>query len=69
VTTNNKENAELLSEGLVSVTYAREYLGVCRATIYVLMDKGELAYTKIGGSRRIPRKALVALAEKNLVAK
>ena len=58
----------LVNEGLVTIAAAGEFLGLSRATLYALMDRGELAYCKIGGARRIPRKALVALAERNLVA-
>jgi excisionase family DNA binding protein len=63
---NQQENG-LVADGLVSVAEACKFLGLSRATLYVLMDKGELAYCKIGGSRRIPRRALTGLAEKSLV--
>jgi excisionase family DNA binding protein len=58
---------DLVGEGLVSVAEACAFLGVSRSTCYVLMDDGELPYCKIRGARRVPRKALVALAEKSLV--
>jgi excisionase family DNA binding protein len=57
----------LVADGLVSVAEACKFLGLSRATLYVLMDKGDLQYCKIGGARRVPRKALIALAERNLV--
>lgn len=56
----------LMSEGLATVEEAREFLGLSRSKVYSLMDGGELAYVKIGRARRIPRRALTALAEKNL---
>jgi excisionase family DNA binding protein len=58
----------LVADGLVSVSEAGKFLNLSRATLYVLMERGELPYCKIGGARRIPRKALVELAERSLVA-
>jgi excisionase family DNA binding protein len=58
---------DLVGEGLVSVAEACEFLGVSRSTAYVLMDGGDLPYCKIRGARRVPRKALTALAKKSLV--
>jgi excisionase family DNA binding protein len=57
----------LVHDGLRSVAEACEFLGVSRSTLYLLMDGGQLAYCKIRGARRIPYRALVALAEKCLV--
>jgi excisionase family DNA binding protein len=57
----------LVSDGLRSIAEACEYLSVSRSTLYLLMDGGELAYCKIRGARRIPYRALVALAAKCLV--
>jgi excisionase family DNA binding protein len=54
--------------GLASVKDAERYLGLSRATIYQLMEKGELRYAKIGRSRRIPWSALEQLVEKSMVA-
>jgi excisionase family DNA binding protein len=59
----------LMAEGLMRVADATRFIGLSRATLYLLMDRGDLPYCKIGGARRIPRKALVELAEKNLVAR
>jgi excisionase family DNA binding protein len=59
--------AGLMADGLTSVSEAGRFLGLSRTTLYELMDAGELPYCKIGGARRIPRKALVALAKKCLV--
>jgi excisionase family DNA binding protein len=58
----------VVGDGLVTVAEACKFLGLSRATLYVIMDKGDLQYCKIGGARRIPRRALVALAEQSLVA-
>jgi excisionase family DNA binding protein len=56
----------VVADGLVSVAEACEFLGVSRSSLYVLMDKGSLKYCKIGGARRVPRRALVELAERSL---
>ncbi len=49
---------DILSEGVVSVDEACEFLSVGRTSIYDLMDKQVIPWTKVGGRRRIPRKAL-----------
>jgi excisionase family DNA binding protein len=54
-------------DGLVSIREAAEFLSVCPASIYNLNSRGQLPFVKIGGSRRIPRRALVELAERNLI--
>lgn len=59
-----KEN--LVEDGLVSVTNAMAFLSVGRSTLYELMDKGVLPYAKIGRSRRIPKRALIQLAQATL---
>jgi excisionase family DNA binding protein len=57
----------LMADGLVSVPEACGFLSVSRATVYQLMADGRLAYCKVGHCRRIPRRALVELAEASLV--
>jgi excisionase family DNA binding protein len=49
----------LVQEGLAKLQEAEAYLGVCRATLYKMMDGGELAYVKLGKSRRVPWRALI----------
>jgi excisionase family DNA binding protein len=63
----HKETANLLSDGLMTVNEACEWLGFGRTRVYQLMGSGELVYVKIGNSRRVPRKALVELAARGLV--
>lgn len=58
---------ELVGDGMDTVKGAAEFLRVSIATIYNLMGNGELPYAKIGRSRRIPRRALIELASRNLV--
>ena len=59
-------NTELVADGLLSIDEACEFLSVGRSTLYELMDAGKLPFTKIGRSRRIPRRALVELAAAGL---
>jgi excisionase family DNA binding protein len=54
-------------EGFVSVNHAMQYLALCRASIYKLMDSGDIPYAKFGRSRRIPRAALIEFGKKNTV--
>jgi excisionase family DNA binding protein len=60
--------ANVTRDGLVTVEEAAKFLGLSRAFIYVLMERGELRSCRIGRTRRIPRASLVALAEKSLVS-
>lgn len=56
----------LVSDGLVPLPQAMAFLSVSRSTLYELMDQGVLPYAKIGRSRRIPKRALVELAQRTL---
>jgi excisionase family DNA binding protein len=64
------ESAELraVAEGFASLTEAGEYLCLSRATLYKIMDAGELAYARFGRSRRVPWAALKEYAAKAIVA-
>jgi excisionase family DNA binding protein len=64
---NDEAKYELVSGGLDQVPEAARFLGVSRSQVYKLMDQGCLPYVKIGKSRRIPHRAVVELAAKNLV--
>lgn len=59
----------LVREGLDRIEEAAEFLGLSRSYIYKLMDRGELAYVKVGRSRRIPHQAVLELAARHLVAR
>ncbi len=59
----------LSSDGFIDVAGASDFLKLSRATIYSLMERGEIPYAKFGKSRRIPRRALQEFAEKNLVVR
>lgn len=49
------------ADGVISVTKAPEFCGVCKRQLWELMDRGELPWTKPARDRLIPRRALVAL--------
>ncbi|MBE3597535.1 MAG: helix-turn-helix domain-containing protein [Limnochordaceae bacterium] len=59
---------QLVADGLLTVKQAAEFLGISRSQVYALMERGELPYVKIGSSRRIPKRALIAFAARHLVA-
>ena len=59
-------NEQLVEGGLVSIEEAMAFLSVGRSTLYELMDQGLLPWAKIGRSRRIPRNALIQLAQLTL---
>ncbi len=55
-------------DGLARLSEATEFLGISRASLYVLMDRGVLPFTNVGlRCRRIPWRALESLVEKNLI--
>ena len=60
------EQQALIADGPMTVKEAAEFLRLSRSSVYVLMDHGELAFVKLGRSRRIPRRALVELAASGL---
>lgn len=63
----NLQAENLVGDGLVGIKEAARFLQISVAGLYALMGRGELAYCKIGRSRRIPKRALVELATKSMV--
>jgi excisionase family DNA binding protein len=57
----------LLADGLMSVTEGAAFVGLGRTALYAQMEKGELAYVKLGRRRLIPKQALIEMAERGLV--
>ena len=60
------DSAELVADGLLTVRECGEFLHLSRSKIYELMDAGDLCYAKLGHSRRIPRRAVIELAAREL---
>jgi len=52
---------------LLTVAEAANQLALSRSTLYNLMDRGELAYVRIGRTRRIPQDELNRLIRESLV--
>lgn len=61
------DERSITGEGFVTVSEAAKFLSLSRAKIYLMMDAGELRFAKFGKSRRIPRRALLELAERAVV--
>ena len=57
----------VVADGLMRVGESARFLGIGRSKLYGLMDSGRLQYVKIDTARRIPKAALVKLAESCLV--
>lgn len=58
--------AELVEDGLLTVAAACRLLSVSRSFLYARMDAGELAYCRLGRSRRLPRRAVLQYAAARL---
>lgn len=52
---------------LVRVSAVAKHLSVSRSKVYLMMDAGELAYVKLGKSRRVPMSAVEKLIADSLV--
>ncbi len=61
-----REQLDLVSEGLCTVTEASRFLKIGRTKVYEHVKSGRLASVKIDRSRRIPLKALREFAARNL---
>ena len=55
-------NGQIVEEGLMRVGEVANFLGLSRASVYQLMERGELPWAKLGRARRVPRRAVVDLA-------
>jgi excisionase family DNA binding protein len=55
--------------GLMTVAEAATFSRLSRSDLYARMERGELAYCKLGRRRLIPRKALVEMVERGLVVR
>ncbi len=64
-TENRSETA--FPGGWRTIPEAVAYTRLSRSTLYGLMDRNQLAYTRVGRRRLIPMAALVELCSRNLV--
>jgi excisionase family DNA binding protein len=62
-----QESLGLVEDGLLTVAEAQEYSRLSRSDLYARMERGQLAYVKLGRRRLIPRRALVEMAAQGLV--
>jgi excisionase family DNA binding protein len=60
-------NVAIVADGLLTPKEAALFLGISVAGLYKFMQKGDLIYTKLGRSRRIPKRAVVEFAASHLV--
>jgi excisionase family DNA binding protein len=50
----------------MTISEAAEFLSISRTKLYSMMDNGELVFVKLGRNRRIPRRAVIDLASREL---
>ena len=62
-----KQTTEPNQGGLARVTEVGGFLRVSRSKVYQMMDAGELAYVKLGKSRRVPWGAVHELVKQNTI--
>jgi excisionase family DNA binding protein len=58
------QNVDLMSEGLVTIKEAMDFLGIRRTKFYELLAQEEIPHVKIGKASRIPKVALKIFALK-----
>jgi excisionase family DNA binding protein len=58
---------EMIEDGAFAIPEAQRFSTLSRATIYNLMESGELPYIKMGRRRAIPRRALIEMMSRGLV--
>jgi Helix-turn-helix domain len=63
------ENTGLVEDGLMTVPEAQEFSRLSRSDLYARMERGDLAYCKLGKRRMIPRRAMVEMARQGLVVR
>ncbi len=58
----------MAADRLLTVNEACSILGVSRATLYTMMARGEIAYTRVASDRRIAQRAIAEYVDKYTVA-
>jgi hypothetical protein len=66
---NENERLGLVEDGLLTVGEAQDFSRLSRSDLYSRMERGELAYCKLGRRRLIPRRSLVEMVGRNLVVR
>lgn len=56
-----------VADRLATVVEVAEYLSVSRSKVYMMMDAGELAFVKLGASRRVRWSDVEKLVAENLI--
>ena len=62
-------DAGLVEDGLMTISEASAFTRLSRSELYARMDRGDLAYCKLGKRRLIPRIALVEMARQGLIVR
>jgi excisionase family DNA binding protein len=60
------ERLALVADGLLTIAETGAFLKLSRASVYNLMDRGQLPFIKVGRARRIPKRAVVQFAAQAL---
>jgi excisionase family DNA binding protein len=63
------EADQVVEQGFATLDEACKFLRICRAGVYGLMDRGEIAYAKFGKSRRLAWKSLRDYAARSMVSR
>jgi excisionase family DNA binding protein len=61
-----RKSEDAVLDGLVTLREAARFLSISRTAVYGLLGSGLLPSIKIGKSRRIPRRSLLAFAAERL---
>lgn len=59
----------VVEDGFMSIREACAFLRVSRTEVYAMMERGELAFAKLGRRRLIPRRGLVESAQRAMVTR
>jgi excisionase family DNA binding protein len=58
-TAETETSEELFQDGAMGVNDAAKFIGVSRAVLYRLMEKGTIPFAQPAGRRLVPRRSLV----------
>lgn len=61
------ENNSITSDGLEKIGDAARFLSISRSMVYKLIARGVLPSVRLGGSRRVPVRAVRELARDNII--